>query len=82
MHTHFSRRSALNGVASAALMVAMGMAQSAWAEGPAGGAVTAVAAADEDAGRLSEVIVTAERQATNLQDTPVSISVVTAQSPR
>jgi iron complex outermembrane receptor protein len=87
MHTQFSRRSALNGVALAAMVMALGAAQSAWAESPATDAVAALAAAtaadadaaDADAGGLSEVIVTAERRATNLQKTPISISVVSAE---
>ncbi len=43
-------------------------------------AADAAAAAPDAASGLSEVIVTAERRATNVQQTPISISVVTAQA--
>ena len=67
------RAAALGSAAVAALCVALG-AQSARAEAAAG-----AEAAVESEG-LSEVIVTAERRATNAQKTPISISVVTAQT--
>ena len=74
MKTRYSRRAAaLGSAAAAALCVAFG-AQSAQAE------AAAVAEAPSDDGRLSEVIVTAERRATDVQKTPISISVVTGQA--
>ena len=76
MKSRYSRRgAALSSAAVAALSVAFG-AQSARADAAAG----ADAAAASDAGGLSEVIVTAERRATDAQKTPISISVVDAQA--
>lgn len=80
MHTQKSRRPALNGVALTALIAALGAASSASADEPATSAATAAVDATSDGGGLAEVIVTAERQATNLQKTPISISVVSAQA--
>ena len=63
------RRVALGGAASAALAVALGWAPVARAE----------AADAADSAGLSEVVVTAQKRETNLQNTPIAISVASAE---
>ena len=55
------------------------LACTAWAA-LSGQALAAEAAADADSVGLEEVVVTAEKRETNLQKTPISISVVTAEA--
>ncbi len=68
------RATALGTAAVAALCVAFG------ASSAKAGAAPAPEADTPSSGALSEVIVTAERRATNAQKTPISITVVTAQA--
>ena len=68
------RKALLAGVAVAAVMAAMMAVMMA-----AGAPLAAQTVAPAAAGGLDEIIVTAERRATNLQDTPLSVSAVTAQ---
>jgi iron complex outermembrane receptor protein len=76
MNSRYSRRrAALGGAALAVLVIALGGAQSAWAEAASAADADAAAAAS-DGGALSEVIVTAEKRSENLQKTPISISVL------
>ncbi|MFZ3007436.1 MAG: TonB-dependent receptor [Phenylobacterium sp.] len=68
---HSHRQAALCGAALSVLVIAVSGASSAWA---------ADAADAEGATGLSEVVVTAERRATDAQKTPISISVVSEQA--
>ena len=71
---HSRRGAALCGVALSVLVINLGGASAARAEAAADAGASAV---DADGGvGLSEVVVTAERTETNLQKTPVSISVL------
>jgi len=65
------RQSVLSGVALIALATSLGSFSTARAE---------AAAADSAAIGLEEVIVTAQKRSENLQKTPISVSVVTAQA--
>ena len=71
---HSYRNLSLGGVALAVLTIGMVSAQSASA------AAASDAASTPEATALSEVIVTAERRAANVQKIPISISVVSAQA--
>jgi iron complex outermembrane receptor protein len=75
MKSRYSRRGvALCGVALSVLVAGLGGASSAWAEVSAD---AGAAAADDSASYgLSEVVVTAQKRETNLQKTPISISVL------
>jgi iron complex outermembrane receptor protein len=76
MHRWHSRRAALSGAALSVLVFALGGGTAAWADTAADAAASADAAsADADVG-LSEVVVTAQKRETNLQKTPISISVL------
>ncbi|MDO8802363.1 TonB-dependent receptor [Phenylobacterium sp.] len=68
---HSHRQAALCGAALSVLVIAVSGASSAWA---------AEAADAESTTALSEVVVTAERRATDAQKTPISISVVSEQA--
>ena len=71
---HVYRRAALNGVALSVLVAAMAGASSAWAAD----AADAAAEADASTG-LAEVVVTAQKRETNLQKTPIAITVNTGE---
>ena len=78
MNSRYSRRGvALCGAALSVLLAGLAGASSAWAEVSA--EADASAAADDGSYGLSEVVVTAQRSESNLQKTPISISVLNGQ---
>ena len=66
----------MQGAAAAALTFAVLSAAPAWAQAPAADTLATAAPSDAGGSQLSEVIVTATKRETNLQKTPIAISVL------
>lgn len=73
------RHAAMGGVALSVLVV-LGGGSSAWAQSAPESAAAADTNSTDTAAGLSEVVVTAQKRATDLQQTPIAISVETAEA--